>query len=50
MSSMKQWFENHISEFTDEELLGMGYTQEDIDSLRECFEEKGSDSHFKQFL
>lgn len=37
MSEMKKWFEDHISEFTDEELLEMGYKQEDIDFIRECF-------------
>ncbi len=37
MSAMKRWFETHISEFTDEELLEMGYEQEGIDFMRECF-------------
>lgn len=40
MSAIKRWFENHISEFTDEELLDMGYGQEDIDIMRECFASK----------
>lgn len=37
MSAIKRWFEDHISEFTDEELLDGGYSQEDIDFMRECF-------------
>ena len=37
MSAIKRWFEDHISEFTNEELLEMGYEQEDIDFMRECF-------------
>jgi hypothetical protein len=37
MSMMKRWFEDHISEFTDEELLKMGYDQEEINLMRECF-------------
>lgn len=37
MGAMKSWFEDHIPEFTDEELLEDGYSQEDIDFMRECF-------------
>lgn len=37
MSKMKRWFEDHISDFTDEELLEGGYKQEDIDLMREGF-------------
>lgn len=37
MSAMKRWFEEHISDFSDEELLKMGYEQEDIEFMRECF-------------
>lgn len=37
MGAMKSWFEEHISDFSDEELLKMGYEQEDIEFLRECF-------------
>lgn len=40
MSEMKRWFEEHISEFTDEELSDMGYDQEDIESMRECYPSK----------
>lgn len=37
MSAIKRWFEDHISDFTDEELLEYGYKQEEIDFMRECF-------------
>lgn len=37
MSAIKRWFEDHIDSMTDEELLAIGYEQEDIDFLRECF-------------
>ncbi len=37
MSAIKRWLEDHISEFTDEELLEMGYGQEDIDFMKESF-------------
>ncbi len=40
MSGIKRWFENHISEFTDKELLDDGFEQEDIDFMRECFGSK----------
>lgn len=40
MSAMKRWFEDHISDFTDEELLDMGYEQDEIDFIRECFTSK----------
>lgn len=40
MSAMKAWFEEHISEFTDEELMYMGYDQETIDELRDCFDKR----------
>lgn len=40
MSAMKRWFEEHFSEFTDEELLEGGYSQEEIDFMRECFVSK----------
>lgn len=44
MSAMKRWFEDHISDFTDEELLKDGYEQEDIDFMRECFTGKKDES------
>lgn len=37
MGAMKSWFEDHVKEFTDEELLEDGYSQEDIEFVRECF-------------
>lgn len=40
MSAIKRWFEDHISDFTDEVLLDYGYEQEEIDSMRECFTPK----------
>lgn len=43
MSAMKRWFEEHISEFTDEQLLEMAYSQESIDLMRECFTSEESE-------
>lgn len=40
MSAIKRWLEDHISEFTDEELLECGYEQEDINFMRESFTSK----------
>lgn len=40
MSAIKRWFEEHISDFTDEELLEDGYSQEDINFMRKCFTSK----------
>lgn len=40
MSAMKRWFEDQISDFTDEELLDMCYEQDEIDFMRECFTTK----------
>lgn len=37
MGAMKEWYESHIPEMTDEELAELGYDQEGIDFLRECF-------------
>lgn len=46
MGAVKRWLEDHIQELTDEELLAMGYKQEQIDFLKECFssEEKDEES------
>lgn len=44
MSAIKRWFEDHISDFTDEELLEDGYEKEDIDFMRECFTRKTKES------
>lgn len=40
MSAIKRWLDNHVSDFTDEELLECGYKQEEIDFMRECFTSK----------
>lgn len=40
MSAIKHWLETHLQELTDKELLEMGYDQNDIDFMRECFTEK----------
>lgn len=44
MGVMKRWLEDHTEEFTDEELLEDGYSQEDIDFMRECFTGKRKES------
>ncbi len=44
MSAMKRWFEDHISDFSDEELLENGDEQEEIDFKRECFTGKKNES------
>lgn len=41
MSYIKRYFENHINELSTSELRSMGYSDEEIDELRECFSEKG---------
>lgn len=43
MGAVKRWFEDHIQELTDEELLAMGFKQEQINFLRECFSPKEED-------
>ena len=37
MSAIKRWFEDHCHEFSDKELLAMGYSKEDIKSFREAY-------------
>lgn len=37
MSAMKCWYESHVPEMTDDELTEMGYDQDEIKFLRECF-------------
>lgn len=37
MSCMKRYFEDHINDYSDEELLDMGYSKEDILMFRESF-------------
>ena len=34
MGRVKEWFLNHIHEFSDEELLKAGYSQEEINFLK----------------
>lgn len=34
MGRIKEWFLEHIDEYSDEELLDMGYSKEDIDFLK----------------
>lgn len=34
MSYIKRWFDDHVNEFSDEELLDMGYSKDDIEMLR----------------
>lgn len=37
MSNIKRWLEDHINEFSYEELKKMGYSDEDIKLFRESF-------------
>lgn len=37
MSWIKRWFEDHVNDFSDEELLDMGYSKEDIEEFREAY-------------
>lgn len=37
MSHIKRYFEEHIDEFTDEQLSDWGWSSDDIKMLRECF-------------
>lgn len=40
MGFMKRWFEDHVPDFSDAELMEMGYSKNEIDWLRECFPKK----------
>lgn len=40
MSMMKRYLEDHIDEFSDDELLDMGYSKEDIKDFRRLFSSK----------
>lgn len=42
MSRIKRWFEDHINNFTDKELLDMGYSKEDIKGFREAYPKENS--------
>lgn len=35
MSFTKRYWEDHINDYTDEELISMGYSKEDIKDIRE---------------
>lgn len=37
MSCIKRYFEDHIDEMSDEQLTGWGYSEKQIEWLRECF-------------
>ena len=37
MSYIKRYLEDHINDYSDEELLNMGYSKEDIELLRDSF-------------
>lgn len=37
MGAVKRWFEDRIPEMTDDELSELGYSQDEIEFLRECF-------------
>lgn len=46
MSYMKRWFEDAIGWMTDDQLLRYGYSQDDIDFMRESFEgDKGNEEN-----
>lgn len=40
MSYIKRWFEEHIDQLTDAQLADMGYSDEEIELLRESFSEE----------
>lgn len=40
MSNIKEWFLKHVDEIPDEELLRQGYSQTDIDFLKNREEEE----------
>ena len=42
MGYMKRYFEERIDELTDEELMEMGYSKEDIDEIRGIFTDEES--------
>lgn len=37
MSCIKRYFEDHIDEMSDEQLIQWGYSDKTIEWLRECF-------------
>lgn len=42
MSMMKRWLEDNINKIPDEELIDAGYSEEDIEFMRECFGDEES--------
>lgn len=40
MSRIKHWLEENIDNLTDEQMIEMGWPEEEIRFLRECFSEK----------
>lgn len=40
MSCIKRYFEDHIDELTDEQLIEWGYSEKEIDWLRSGFSQK----------
>lgn len=48
MSYVKRWFEEHVYRMSDEYLKQLGYSEEQIELLRDCFpklEKKGESSY-----
>ena len=37
MSKIKRWYEENIPKMSDEELLNIGYSKDQIEELRELF-------------
>lgn len=46
MSNIKEWFLKHADEIPDEELLRQGYSQSDIDFLKNREEEESAKGLF----
>lgn len=50
MSYIKRYFEEHIDEFTDEELISWGWSLEEIKFLRECFSKAKGDDRMRNYI
>lgn len=37
MSYIKRWFEDHVNDFSDEELSDMVYSKEDVEGFRRSY-------------
>lgn len=48
MSYIKRWFENSIGSMSDRQLLDYGYSQEEIDFMRESFEGRKRNEEFNK--